>query len=48
MGISDEAKDLIQWILNNDPDNRPTLQDIFEHKFLSYPTPDNLHPSLLA
>ena len=48
VGISDEAKDLIQWILNNDPDNRPTLQDIIDHKFLSYSTPDQLHPSLLA
>ena len=48
IGISDEAKDLIQWILNNEPDNRPTLQDIIDHKFLSYDTPDQLHPSLLA
>lgn len=48
VGISDEAKNLIQWILNNEPDNRPTLQDILEHKFLSYETPANLHPSLLA
>ena len=48
VGISDEAKDLIQWILNNDPDNRPTLENILEHKFLSYETPANLHPSLLA
>jgi polo-like kinase 1 len=48
VGISAEAKDLIQWILNNDPDNRPTLQDIVDHKFMSYETPDQLHPSLLA
>ena len=48
VGISDEAKDLIQWILNNDPENRPSLQDIVDHKFLSYETPANLHPSLLA
>jgi polo-like kinase 1 len=48
VGISAEAKDLIQWILNNDPENRPTLQDIIDHKFLSYETPEQLHPSLLA
>lgn len=48
VGISDEAKDLIQWILNNDPNNRPSLQNITEHKFLSYETPEQLHPSLLA
>ena len=46
--ISDEAKDLIQWILNSDPEQRPTLHDILEHKFLSYETPVNLYPSLLA
>ena len=48
IAISDEAKDLITWILSNDPKNRPDLNDIKEHKFLAYPTPENLHPSLLA
>lgn len=48
VAISDEAKDLVSWVLSSEPDSRPTLADIAGHKFLAYPTPSNLHPSLLA
>lgn len=48
VAISDDARDLISQILSSNPESRPTLDKIKDHKFLSFPTPLNLHPSLLA
>ena len=39
IAISDQAQDLITWILNGDPTNRPTLDDIKQHRFLQFDTP---------
>lgn len=36
--ISQEAKDLIQLILNPDPDSRPTIQEILDHRFFTDPS----------
>ena len=47
--ISDECKNLIQSILNNDPSQRPKLSDIQNHPFLTKnPIPELLHTSTLA
>lgn len=48
VAISDEARDLISWILSAEPDKRPSLEDLKTHKFLAFDTPETLHPSLLA
>ena len=36
--ISSEAKDLIELILNIDPELRPTMDEILEHKFFTDPS----------
>lgn len=46
--ISNEARELIKWILHSDPEKRPTLTDIKNHDFMKLPCPKVLHPSLLA
>jgi proto-oncogene serine/threonine-protein kinase Pim-3 len=32
--ISDQAKHLVQWMMSNDPKDRPTLQEIAEHPWM--------------
>ena len=34
--ISDQARDLIQKILNNDPTKRPSLDEMLQHEFLNH------------
>lgn len=46
--ISHHAKDLIKWILHNNPARRPNLEDIKGHDFMALPIPKKLHPSWLA
>ncbi len=48
IAISDDARDLVTWILSSDPKNRPDLDGIKHHAWLAYDTPETLHPSLLA
>jgi len=48
VNISREAKELIQWILHNNPSRRPSLEDIKNHAFWVLPNPKTLHPSMLA
>lgn len=48
--ITDNARDLIQRILNNDPSRRPTVDEILQHPWISSEgtIPRTLPPSTLA
>jgi len=47
--ISEAAKDIICKILQGDPNQRPTLDDLMKHEFLcGNPVPKTLPPSFLA
>ena len=36
--VSEEAKDLIHFILNPDPELRPSMDEILEHRFFTEPS----------
>lgn len=50
INISDQARDLIQKILNGDPKMRPNLDEILAHEFLNHggTIPKNLPQSFMA
>ena len=37
--MSPEAQDLVRKLLNSDPENRITINDVVEHPFISPPPP---------
>lgn len=39
IGVSDACKDLVQRLLTIDPSKRPTIQEVFDHKFVT----DQIH-----
>ena len=48
VNVSDDAKDLISWILKTDPKERIRLDQILEHEFFQKQFPDRMPVSTLS